>query len=100
MVQVCTVDNGTHSVDEKSILKLCSGAANRGRLRLTNHAIERMEERNATIDDIESAVSSATSATHDTERGTWKLTGGSDVDGDTLTVCVAVNGEILVVSIF
>ena len=43
--------------------------------------------------DVEEAVRTATAAAWQPDRGTWKLTGGMDLDGDPLTVVVAIDDD-------
>lgn len=52
-----------------------------------------------TTRDIEKALTTATSATLQDD-GTWKLAGGYDRDQDELTLIVAFEGHVLVVTIF
>ena len=50
--------------------------------------------------DVETAVLSATTAVFNNEKLTWKLVGGTDIDGDALTVVVAVRDDgVLVVTL-
>ena len=88
-------------MDSAEVLQIAAAAARHGQLRITGHARDRMPQRNATLEDIETAVCSATAAKHDPEKGTWKLTGGADIDGDSLDVCVAIEGNVVrVVTLF
>ncbi|HEY3237580.1 MAG TPA: DUF4258 domain-containing protein [Polyangiaceae bacterium] len=80
-------------MDPTEALGLASGAARYGQLRFTDHAIDQMQERGATVNDVEAAVSSATSAAYDRGQGTWKLAGGVDLDGSPLDVVVAFGGN-------
>ena len=68
-----------------------------GQFGLSRHAIERMEERNVTRRDIGHALTRATAATEDGER--WRLAGGSDLEGDPLTVVLVFVGGGFIVTV-
>jgi hypothetical protein len=74
-------------------LAFAQGAARLNQLVLSQHARERANQRAVTARDIRSAVLTAKVATWDGEQGTWQLTGGTDTDGDALTVVVAIEGN-------
>jgi hypothetical protein len=80
-------------------LDLVRGAARVRQLRFADpHAYERMQERGATESDVAEAVKTATSAEPGTDRpNRWRLSGGSDLDGDPLDVVVAVQGNTVTV---
>jgi hypothetical protein len=60
-----------------------------------------MQQRAAQTLDVCEAVLSATEANWSEEEGTWKLTGGKDLDGDVLDVVVVIAGnEVSVVTVF
>ena len=65
---------------------------------ISGHCRTRMAERNVSEDDIVHGLTSATVATEQ-ENGRWKL-GSTDVDGDELTLIVAIEGGVVVVTIF
>jgi hypothetical protein len=71
-----------------------------GRVFFTRHANERLAERGATTADVRSALLGATTAAHQPERDTWRIAGGSDTDGDDLTVIVAIEADVIVVTVF
>jgi hypothetical protein len=64
-------------------------AAKLGQVTTTKHARDRMGERGATAADVARAIATATSATEQAEGQTVRLEGGTDTDGDSLTVVVA-----------
>jgi hypothetical protein len=43
--------------------------------------------------DVDEAVRTAMTAIWQADRGTWKLIGGTDLDGDPLTVVVAIDDD-------
>jgi hypothetical protein len=59
-----------------------------------------MAERGATIDDVQHAITAATSATWQPDHETWRVDGGVDLDGDELTVVVDVEADVIVVTLF
>jgi hypothetical protein len=70
-----------------------------GRIRVTGHAAQRLDERCATFDDVREAIMTATDCR--TEPGDrWKLAGGRDCDGDGLTVIVSIEQDVVVVTLF
>ena len=74
------------------------GFAAAGRVRFSQHAYHRMDERGATERDVIKALANATrcEAAND---GRWKAS-GPDLDGDTLTAVVALESGVLVVTMF
>lgn len=74
-------------------------AARYGRVIPTQHARERMRLRNADPRDVDSAIHSATVAIEQDE-GAVRLEGGSDLDGDPLTVVVReIRPGLLVITV-
>jgi hypothetical protein len=71
-----------------------------GRILIRHHARVRMAERGATIDDVQRALTTATSATWQPDHETWRVGGGVDLDGDELTVVVDVEADVIVVTLF
>lgn len=59
-----------------------------GRILLSNHAEERCEERGVRAGDIRHALLSATSAIPGDRPDRWVISGGTDIDGDPLTLVV------------
>ena len=69
------------------------------RIVYTGHAILRMDDRGASRDDVRSALITATSARLQ-ERGTWRVDGGRDLEGDDLTAIVDLEADVIVVTLF
>ncbi len=69
------------------------------RLVFTRHARERMTERGAERGDVRNALVTATDALRQ-ERGTSRVTGGRDHDGDEMTVICDIETDVIVVTIF
>ncbi len=74
--------------------------AARGDIEVTEHARSRMRDRNVTGGDILSAIATATTAAYQADRDTWKVSGGTDTDGEDLTLAVAIEANLIVVTIF
>jgi hypothetical protein len=74
--------------------------AARGDMVISRHARDRMDERGATFRDVTSAIATATAATFQAERDTWKVTGGTDLDSDDLTVVLAIEDNLIVITVF
>jgi hypothetical protein len=70
------------------------------RISYTAHALRRMDQRGAELADVRAALISSTAAVHQEERGTWRVDGGRDRDGDDLTVIVDIEADLVVVTIF
>ncbi len=68
------------------------------RIVFTRHARTRMGERGATVEDVRSALASATSC-RAADEGRWKVT-GPDLDGDDLDVVAVVEADVVVVTVF
>ncbi len=64
----------------------------------TVHARQRMAERGATAEDVRTALASAT-ACRAADGGRWKAD-GVDLDGDELVAVVAIEGDVVVVTVF
>ncbi|MBI2895514.1 MAG: DUF4258 domain-containing protein [Deltaproteobacteria bacterium] len=69
-----------------------------GRVQFSGHARDRMRERGATKNDVVSALANGTSCKA-AEGGKWKVT-GPDIDGDDLTAVVAIEDDVVVVTVF
>jgi hypothetical protein len=65
-----------------------------------SHALDRMEERNATHGDVRSALTSAILATFQPDNGHWKITGGKDRSGDALDMAVVFENGLVVITVF
>ena len=84
----------------REVLERVQQAARTRQYDVSNHAWDRMNERGVTIQDVKSAMESATRATWDDAEETWKVSGGTDLDGDPLILCVVVNWNVLIVTVF
>jgi DNA-binding transcriptional regulator YiaG len=71
-----------------------------GPLHFRHHALDRMQERNATRGDVRSALSSASLATFQSDNGRWKVTGGTDRSGDALDMAVVFENGLVVITVF
>lgn len=85
---------------DEEALRTIQGLCAAGRYHISRHAWERMIERSATPRDVLRAVATATRARHQPHGGTWRVLGGADLVGDDLTVIVALEGQVVVVTIF
>jgi hypothetical protein len=85
----------------QQVLALAQDAMRAGRFIFTFHAeVERGPQRGAKYHDIKSAILSAKAAEKQ-PNGSWRLTGGTDLDGDDLTVAIVVDAQsIRIVSLF
>lgn len=63
------------------------------------HAHERMQERGASVEDVENACWTTTVVTRQ-PNGRWKCQGGVDLDDDEMTVIVVLNGAVLVWTLY
>jgi hypothetical protein len=75
------------------------GPARGGRTFHVRHAIERMDERVGTRNDVEHALMNAARCTWQPRKETWKAY-GVDQSGDGLLVAVAIEDGLLVVTVF
>lgn len=64
------------------------------------HARDRMEERNIRRGDLLNALSGATTATFQPDKGRWKSSGGTDRDGDPLDMAIVMENGIVVITVF
>jgi uncharacterized protein DUF4258 len=72
----------------------------RGDIVFTRHAQDRMDERDASTDDVCNALLTAKGAAHEPQRDRWKVSGGTDLEGDALKVVVAIEADVIVVTLF
>lgn len=68
-----------------------------GRVKLSWHVLERMKKRNIKRDDIHHVLTTAETCIE--QEGTWKVE-GTDLDDDELTVIVALEDGVVVVTAF
>ena len=59
-----------------------------------------MADRGATREDLRSALVTATTAIRQPDRENWRIEGGTDNDGDDLTVIVDLEADVIVVTVF
>ena len=86
-------------MNAKKALALAAAAARVGQLSFTGHALDEMDEANATERDVERACMTATRALSQPDNR-WRLEGGCDCAGEGLTVCVAITHGVVVVTVF
>jgi pentatricopeptide repeat protein len=74
------------------------GYALAGRIEVTSHALRRMRERGVLWGDLRHALADATAC--NSEPGDrWRVK-GTDLEGDVLTVVVALENRVVVVTLF
>jgi hypothetical protein len=86
--------------DAEALAEIHRLAALPGRVVFRNHALDRMDERGATRGDVKNALRSSRGSEWQPDHQTWKVTGGTDLDGDDLTCAVDIEDDIIVVTIF
>ena len=86
------------AVTAAEALRDIRGYAAAGRYVVSWHARERMRERGATQADVRSALVDAQSCSQQ-KNGSWRVE-GSDLDGDELTLVVAIEDGLVVVTLF
>jgi hypothetical protein len=59
-----------------------------------------MSTRGAKAADVRNALVSAAVARWQSDRGTWRVEGGVDTEGDELTVIAVLQTDVVVVTIF
>ncbi len=74
------------------------GAGLRGIFRMASHAIDRAAERGASRDDVRHALRVAPSCAFQAN-GRWRAD-SLDLDGDELTLIIAIDGDVVVVTLF
>ena len=70
-----------------------------GEFLLSVHAAGRMTRRSVSKIDIQACGRTATSCTHQSERGTFRVE-GKDLDGESLTVICAADAKVIIVTLF
>lgn len=88
-----------HGVNDTKALAEIQRLARLDRIVYTGHALLRMDGRGANPNDVRNALITATSARRQ-ERGTWRIEGGRDLDGDDLTAIVDIEADVIVVTLF
>jgi hypothetical protein len=83
-------------------LSAARAAAERGALVYTKHARDEMQEANANREDVKCALRTATVAKENPPPDTkWRFEGGTDLDGEELTVVADFLGfEWVIVTVF
>jgi len=66
---------------------------------LSGHAFDRMRDRRLKRQEVARALVEATVAVAQDD-GTWRVDGGSDLDGEPVTLIVALDRGVLIVTIF
>lgn len=74
------------------------GYASAGRVVVTSHARQRMQERGARMADVQAALAGATRC-EPAKENRWKVT-GPDLDGDELSAIVVVEDGVVVITLF
>jgi len=87
-------------VTPSEVLEAVHRAGATRRFVVSLHARLRLRERRVQVADIACALTSATTAIHQPDADTWRLEGGEDLDGDDLTVVVAFEDGVIVVTVF
>ena len=64
---------------------------------VTNHPFGK---HNVTRNDIASGLATATRATYQADNDRWRIEGGTDLDGDDLTVILAFEAGVIVVTAY
>lgn len=80
------------------VLRDARGYAEANRIVLRRHARKRQGERRASYDDIRHALSTATQCVDGNEPDTWCIV-STDLDGDALTVFIAFDDGVVVVTV-
>jgi len=86
-------------VNDAKALAEIQRLASLNRIVYTSHSLDRMDLRRASRADVRNALVTATSSRRQ-DRGTWRVEGGQDLDGDDLTAIVDIEADVIVVTIF
>jgi hypothetical protein len=84
---------------DQEVLKLAADAGERVEFRLSSHARKRMRERQVTVADVAFGLRTAARATYQPDADRWRLEGGTDVEGEELTLVIEID-PVLVVTLF
>lgn len=85
-------------VSEPEILGTIRRLVSAGVVLYTDHARQRMWDRNVTLADVRHALIHASTALEQAN-GRWRID-GTDTDGDELTVVVLVHAGLVVITVF
>ena len=84
--------------EELSALQDIGGLAQAGRVDCYDHALDRLDERGVSDEDLYNALTKAVSCEAQ-PRDRWKVV-GPDLDGDSLTAVVEIELDVVVVTVF
>lgn len=88
-------------IGESEALEVARAAARYGQFTFVGHAMRRMEERQVRAHDVREAILTAKSVVWREDDGTWRLSGGHDIEGAELDVAVAIKGNtVRVITVF
>jgi len=85
-------------VDAANALADIRGYAAANRIRILRHAWQRMGERGEQYEDVRHALADARRCKA-ADQGRWKVS-GDDLDGDELTLVVAIEAGVVVVTMY
>ncbi len=85
-------------MDAATALVDIRGYAAANRIRILRHAWQRMGERGAQYEDVRHALASARRC-RAADQGRWRVS-GDDLDGDELTLVVAIEAGVVVVTVY
>ena len=85
-------------MDAAAALADIRGYAAANRIRILRHAWQRMGERGAQYEDVRHALAGARRCKA-ADQGRWKVS-GDDLDGDELTLVVAIEASVIVVTVY
>jgi hypothetical protein len=92
--------NDANDANDARALGEIQWLARLGRIAITPHARQRMDERDASVSDVCRALRTARAALRQADRNNWRLQGGVDVDGDELTLICDIEADVIVVTLF
>ncbi|HLB59709.1 MAG TPA: DUF4258 domain-containing protein [Bdellovibrionota bacterium] len=79
--------------------KVILAALRDGRFILTIHALERMQKRSVSKEDIKEVGKTATTISYQEDKGTYRIK-GKDLDGEELTVICGIDQGVVIVTFF
>lgn len=85
---------------EDDALRAIKGRVGANRVKFRRHAHDRMNERGASVDDVLFALDTATRATWQDDRENWRVSGGTDEDREPLGAIVALEDDVIVITVF
>lgn len=92
--------NDANGANDAKALGEIQWLARRGRIMVTPHAYQRMNERGVSDADIRRALRTAKAALRQAGRNNWRVEGGVDADGDDLTLICDIEAYVIVVTVF